>query len=237
MFQLTSYSLYAAVSVGLQTEDIIGYLSRLSKSAIPEGIKQYIEMCTLSYGKIKLVLKDNKYFCESTFPDCLQKLLKDPVIQECRRRQEIPSTEADKNMSNTDDLIKEEITKTVLPTFLSKKLPGSATNGTKNPANESENNTENVAETDTNIPDDITAFYQKIDAEDEDEEEKGKGKQFIMALKICYMAYIKSPRMLWKCQNFLYLCVSFLLQVVPFNQYPLKLNQINWKYFNEGQWN
>lgn len=179
MFQLTSYSLYAAVSVGLQTEDIIGYLSRLSKSAIPEGIKQYIEMCTLSYGKIKLVLKDNKYFCESTFPDCLQKLLKDPVIQECRRRQEIPSTEADKNMSNTDDLIKEEITKTVLPTFLSKKLPGSATNGTKNPANESENNTENVAESDANIPDDITAFYQKIDAEDEDEEEKGKGNQVL----------------------------------------------------------
>merc|ERR1719384_2785472 len=32
-YRLTSYSLYAAVSVGLQTEDIIGYLSRLSKSA------------------------------------------------------------------------------------------------------------------------------------------------------------------------------------------------------------
>ena len=54
------YSLYAAVSVGLQTRDIIEYLTRLSKTVIPEGIVKYIEMCTLSYGKVKLVLKHNK---------------------------------------------------------------------------------------------------------------------------------------------------------------------------------
>ena len=179
LFQLTSYSLYAAVSVGLQTNDIIGYLSRLSKSAIPEGIKQYIEMCTLSYGKIKLVLKDNKYFVESTFPDCLQKLLKDPVIQECRLRQPIPTTElGDKNPEENDDLIKEEITKTVLPRFLSSKITGNATNGTAKLGNESDKNAETANETDTNIPDDITTFYQKIDAEDEDDEEKGKGNNF-----------------------------------------------------------
>jgi DNA excision repair protein ERCC-3 len=58
----------------------------LSKSSIPDGIKSYIEMCTLSYGKVKLVLKHNRYFVESTHPEVLQKLLKDPVIQECRLR-------------------------------------------------------------------------------------------------------------------------------------------------------
>jgi len=36
---------------------------------------------------VKLVLKHNKYFVESQFPDVLQQLLKDPVIQECRLRQ------------------------------------------------------------------------------------------------------------------------------------------------------
>jgi DNA excision repair protein ERCC-3 len=36
--------------------------------------------------KVKLVLKHNKYFVESQFPDVLQQLLKDPVIQECRLR-------------------------------------------------------------------------------------------------------------------------------------------------------
>ena len=34
-YKLTSYSLYAAVSVGLQTQDIIEVLSRLSKASVP----------------------------------------------------------------------------------------------------------------------------------------------------------------------------------------------------------
>ncbi|ETN75058.1 hypothetical protein NECAME_12516 [Necator americanus] len=42
-YQLTAYSLYAAVSVGLQTNDIIEYLERLSKSALPRGIIEFIK--------------------------------------------------------------------------------------------------------------------------------------------------------------------------------------------------
>merc|ERR1712179_372640 len=56
-YKLTSYSLYAAVSVGLQTDDIIEYLTRLSKCSIPKGIIDYIKLCTVSYGKVKMVLK------------------------------------------------------------------------------------------------------------------------------------------------------------------------------------
>ncbi|KAF1743902.1 hypothetical protein MXB_5495, partial [Myxobolus squamalis] len=63
--RLTAYSLYAAVSVGLETNDIIEYLSRLSKTNIPIAITQFIQMCTLSYGKIKLVLKHSSYFVET----------------------------------------------------------------------------------------------------------------------------------------------------------------------------
>ena len=156
-YKFTSYSLYAAVSVGLQTHDIIEYLTRLSKSALPKGIIQYIEMCTLSYGKVKLVLKHNRYFVESNFPDCLQKLLKDPVIQECRLRPKETSAEG----GNTDELIKEEMSKSDLPNFLqtkglnsdkSKDVPGTS---------------------DPEVPDDIATFYQKIDAEDDDDDEGG----------------------------------------------------------------
>ena len=60
-YKLTPYSLYAAVSVGLQTHDIIEYLKRLSKTSVPDGIIQFIKVCTLSYGKVKLVLKHNRY--------------------------------------------------------------------------------------------------------------------------------------------------------------------------------
>lgn len=35
------------------------------------------------------MLKHNKYFVESPFPEVLQKLLKDPVIQECRLRRAV----------------------------------------------------------------------------------------------------------------------------------------------------
>ncbi|XP_020623232.1 TFIIH basal transcription factor complex helicase XPB subunit-like [Orbicella faveolata] len=84
-YRLTAYSLYAAVSVGLQTSDIIEYLRRLSKTTIPDGIIQFIKICTLSYGKVKLVLKHNRYFVESSHPEVLQHLLRDPEIQECRK--------------------------------------------------------------------------------------------------------------------------------------------------------
>ena len=104
-YKLTSYSLYAAVSVGLQTDDIIEYLTRLSKCTLPTGIVDYIKLCTLSYGKIKLVLKQNRYFVESSHPETLQMLLKDPVIQECRLR------------ADTDEFITEESGNTVISSF------------------------------------------------------------------------------------------------------------------------
>lgn len=83
-YKLTSYSLYAAVSVGLQTEDIIEVLNRLSKVPVPEAIITFIRECTLSYGKVKLVLKHNKYFVESSHPETLQLLLKDSIIRDAR---------------------------------------------------------------------------------------------------------------------------------------------------------
>lgn len=64
-------------------------LGLYSKTTVPEGIIEFIRLCTLSYGKVKLVLKHNKYFVESPFPEILQKLLKDPVIQECRLRRNV----------------------------------------------------------------------------------------------------------------------------------------------------
>ncbi|KAH9406222.1 Dedicator of cytokinesis protein 2, partial [Tyrophagus putrescentiae] len=87
-YKLTTYSLYAAVSVGLQTKDIVEYLGKLSKTTIPESIIEFIQLCTLSYGKVKLVLKHNRYYVESTFPEVIQRLIKDPVIMRCRVRRE-----------------------------------------------------------------------------------------------------------------------------------------------------
>lgn len=145
-YKLTAYSLYAAVSVGLQTHDIVEYLRRLSKTSVPDGIVEFIKLCTLSYGKVKLVLKHNRYFVESKFPDVLQKLLKDPVVQECRLRRNADA-ESDGIVSQTQDK---------KPVIFGAK-PGDGTG----------------AEGVTTVPDDITDFYEKIDKEDEDEDEEG----------------------------------------------------------------
>ncbi|PSR88991.1 hypothetical protein PHLCEN_2v4953 [Hermanssonia centrifuga] len=49
----------------------------------------FIRERTLSYGKVKLVLKHNKYFVESSHPETLQVLLKDKVIREARVHSQI----------------------------------------------------------------------------------------------------------------------------------------------------
>ncbi|KOX74919.1 DNA excision repair protein haywire [Melipona quadrifasciata] len=155
-YKLTAYSLYAAVSVGLQTHDIIEYLKRLSKTTVPDGIIEFIKLCTLSYGKVKLVLKHNKYFVESPYPEVLQKLLKDPVIQECRLKNTVE-----------DEIITNIQNKTKAPQFGAKAVTNVPTGVTK----VTETNDQVPAEA-AAVPEDITTFYDKMDKEDEDEEEE-----------------------------------------------------------------
>ncbi|KAJ1853177.1 DNA repair helicase RAD25 [Coemansia sp. RSA 1822] len=83
-YKLTPFSLQAAVSVGLDTNDIIEVLNRLSKVPVPPDVIEFINQCTKSYGKVKVVLKHNKYYVESRYPNILQRLLRDPVIMQAR---------------------------------------------------------------------------------------------------------------------------------------------------------
>ena len=68
-YNLTPHSLYAAVSVGLETETIITVLNKLSKTKLPKEMIEFIQASTANYGKVKLVLKKNRYFIESPFPE------------------------------------------------------------------------------------------------------------------------------------------------------------------------
>ncbi|KAJ3191010.1 hypothetical protein HDU67_006032, partial [Dinochytrium kinnereticum] len=77
-YRLTTYSLYAAVSVGMETDTLLMVLERYAKNKVPERVVRFVRECTLSYGKVKLVLKDNSY------PEILRLLLRDPIIQESR---------------------------------------------------------------------------------------------------------------------------------------------------------
>ena len=79
-YSLTSNSLYAAVSVGLSVDDIINTLDRFLKTPLPEETRDFIIQNCSRVGKVKLVLKDTKYFVESPDPEVLRMLLKDPII-------------------------------------------------------------------------------------------------------------------------------------------------------------
>ena len=83
-YTISPHSLFAAVSVGLTKEDIIKDLELFSKTKVPENIKQFVHQVTESFGKVRLVLKHNKYFIESNDAKVLQMLLRDEVISQCR---------------------------------------------------------------------------------------------------------------------------------------------------------
>ncbi|KAI4180319.1 MAG: hypothetical protein L6R41_007306 [Letrouitia leprolyta] len=79
-YVMTVHSLYAAVSTGMTSKDIFFGLNLLSKTPIPPEIKAFIIECTRAYGKVKLVLKHNRFYLETAEYDILQQLLKDEVI-------------------------------------------------------------------------------------------------------------------------------------------------------------
>uniref|UniRef100_A0A8C9HLN1 General transcription and DNA repair factor IIH helicase/translocase subunit XPB n=1 Tax=Piliocolobus tephrosceles TaxID=591936 RepID=A0A8C9HLN1_9PRIM len=149
-YKLTAYSLYAAVSVGLQTSDITEYLRKLSKTGVPDGIMQFIKLCTVSYGKVKLVLKHNRYFVESSHPDVIQHLLQDPVIRECRLR-------------NSEG----EATELITETFTSKSAISKTAEGSGGPSTSRVTDPQGKSD----IPVDLFDFYEQMDKDEEEEEE------------------------------------------------------------------
>ena len=80
-YELTDFSLYAAVSVGLSGASILEVLDRISKVDIPKEVRSYILATTESYGQVSLVLRQTRYFLEARDPKVLIKLLENPIIK------------------------------------------------------------------------------------------------------------------------------------------------------------
>jgi len=79
-YLLTKYSLYAAASMNIKTEEIIQVLSNLTKNVLPKEIIEYIRENTETYGKVKLILKNKRYFIECNDKQILKTLLDQPEI-------------------------------------------------------------------------------------------------------------------------------------------------------------
>ncbi|CAK9297206.1 unnamed protein product [Gordionus sp. m RMFG-2023] len=147
-YRLTPYSLYAAVSVGVTCQRVLAYLDRLNKATkLDDGLVKFIEACTSSYGKIKLVLKRNRYFIESQYAEVIQKLLKDEIIKECWRR-----GEQDNEFSK--DVNQKQSSQPY-------KNIGDVTKNDK------------LAENHTEIPEDILSYYKMLEEDEEEGNERG----------------------------------------------------------------
>ncbi len=154
-YALTVHSLYAAVSVGLLPQDIISFLDRLLKTPLPAEIRNFIITCTRSYGRAKLVLKQNRYFLEMTDSKTLQKLVQDEVIANLR-------------VEGSGDIITEKVS----------KLPGIVIPGTRDAAGvkQQPDLQDQDRSTTTNDhgglvkEDDIFLTLREEDEEDEDDE-------------------------------------------------------------------
>ena len=83
-YRLTEDSLYAAVALSIDTELIIKVLGYLCKTELPQEVATYIRQCTYTFGKAKLVLKENQFYIESLYPEVLRELLKNPTIRDAR---------------------------------------------------------------------------------------------------------------------------------------------------------
>lgn len=184
-YKLTAYSLYAAVSVGLETTDIIEYLRRLGKTTLPDPVVKFITSCTLSYGKVKLVLRQNKYFVESAFPEIIQQLLSDPIVASCRKIGEneelittIVSKDQRKGIKFNQNLPQTQPAdeKNVKPPILNQHQPMQGVEAMTDKKPVIDPTTGQVLvdpeanETDA-VPDDIYNYYQRFEREDDDLED------------------------------------------------------------------
>lgn len=108
-------------------------------------------MCTVSYGKVKLVLKHNRYFVESQFPEIIQALIKDPEIQKCRLRRD----------GEEDDLITDTVRKDstkFLSEFSSATASTSAGTGADKDA----------------VPDDFYSYLERMEKDEEEDEDESE---------------------------------------------------------------
>ncbi len=83
-YQITKHSLYGASSVGLQAKEMITALNRFSKNELPSRVQQFISREAEKCGKVRLVLKNERQFVESTDDTILEALQDIQAIWDAR---------------------------------------------------------------------------------------------------------------------------------------------------------
>ncbi|SCM08184.1 DNA repair helicase RAD25, putative [Plasmodium chabaudi adami] len=99
-FQLTIFSLYAAISVGITLDELLLNLDKFSKNVLPSELVYSITKSAESFGKVKLVLRENKYYIEAKDKFELDYLLNNNIIKNAR----VYSTDVNNNDSKKNSI-------------------------------------------------------------------------------------------------------------------------------------
>ena len=79
-YEINIFSLYSAASMGIETEEILIVLENISKNYLQNEFKKFIKDNTETYGKARIILKNNRYFITSD-NKILKKLLDIQVVR------------------------------------------------------------------------------------------------------------------------------------------------------------
>ncbi|KAH9464552.1 hypothetical protein MJO28_001751 [Puccinia striiformis f. sp. tritici] len=163
-YKLTKHSLQAAISVGLQTEDIIDVLNRLSKVRVSAQLAEFIRESTASYGKVKLVLKKNSYHVESSDPEVLRRLLRDSTISQARLA---PEEGTAANTAKEGAMVTFGFNQDLAPKKGDLIIPGTKPGNTAN----TEGGTSSTSEKPKNADDDLFGAIIGVDNVDENDDD------------------------------------------------------------------
>ena len=107
-YQLNSFSLYSAASMGIETNDIINILENISKNYLQKELKKYIIDKTKTYGIARIILKNNRYFIKCKDNDVLNKIKKIQEVDNSYREILNQRMEIEENFNNKNNNEKKE---------------------------------------------------------------------------------------------------------------------------------
>mmetsp|Transcript_7857 Transcript_7857/g.18772 ORF Transcript_7857/g.18772 Transcript_7857/m.18772 type:complete len:694 (+) Transcript_7857:33-2114(+) len=82
-YQITALSLNAAIANGIDVEQIIKVLRKLSKNIVDENFLEFIREKGKSTGKLRLILRDGRHFLESEDAPLLRHLCSNADVAAC----------------------------------------------------------------------------------------------------------------------------------------------------------
>nr|ANM86246.1 DNA repair helicase XPB1 [Stygiella incarcerata] len=83
-YLITRFSIFTAVSIGIDAVDIVDTLEKMSKVRVADELKDRILRDAENSGKLKVYLENNRYYLQARQKELMDEMVQNEVIKECR---------------------------------------------------------------------------------------------------------------------------------------------------------